>query len=130
MVYRYYSKLRPVSMGTFPQNKNFITFNNFGERTMCDSIKDYAWGYVEYSTPLTPEEILSYDLIDGSRKSFYGVYIRKNNITGDVKAKPYKEVLGCIKPGDIEKSGTAFDVFCYWFENKSDADAMIKEYSE
>lgn len=61
-MYRYYSPLRPVSIGTFPAVHK-LTFRNFPERTYIDSIGREAWGYVEYDAPLTDQEAADYDLI-------------------------------------------------------------------
>lgn len=61
-MYRYYSVLRPVSIGTIP-TVHKLTFRNFMQRQYVESIGREAWGYVEYDSPLTEEEASQYDLI-------------------------------------------------------------------
>lgn len=65
-VTRYYSILRPVSIGTFP-NRGKVFIRNFGgDRIYVPSIKHEAWGYIEYTDAvLTDEECSNYDLIKG-----------------------------------------------------------------
>lgn len=64
--HRYYSILRPVSIGTFP-NRGKIFIRNFIDREFVESIGREAWGYVEYDpgTVLTQEECDQYDLVEG-----------------------------------------------------------------
>lgn len=59
--YKYYSILRPISLGAHP-DKNVLRIRNFDDRTFCEEIEREAWGYVVYSEPLTGKEAKSYDL--------------------------------------------------------------------
>ena len=61
-MYRYYSPLRPVDLGTIP-TVHKLTIRNFDSREYVDSIGREAWGYVEYDAPLTDQEAADYDLI-------------------------------------------------------------------
>lgn len=61
-VYRYYSLLRPVSPGTYPQPSEVKNIVNFDERTFIDDINRYAWGYIEYEKELSWDEARDYDL--------------------------------------------------------------------
>ena len=61
---RYYSILRPVSIGTFPK-KGAVSIRNFDSRQYIESIHHEAWGYIEYlDTELTDQECRQYDLIE------------------------------------------------------------------
>lgn len=62
-IYRYYSILRPVAPGTFPNKGTLIRIVNFDGGTMIDSIGKMAWGYIEYSYPLTEKDIENYELV-------------------------------------------------------------------
>lgn len=61
-VYRYYSTLRPVSIGTYPRPKEAKNIVNYDDKTFIDDIGQYAWGYVEYEKPLEWSEAQAYDL--------------------------------------------------------------------
>lgn len=63
MVFRYYSPLRPVAPGTFPNCGTIKRIENFDEKTMIPSIRRRVWGYIEYEKPLTAEDIAAYELI-------------------------------------------------------------------
>lgn len=63
MVYKYYSIMRPVSIGTFPDNGAILGIANFKNRQMVKSIGRMAWGYINYSKPLTEKQISAYELV-------------------------------------------------------------------
>ena len=67
---KYYSVLRPISMGTFPKIKNnhIISIENFDERIFCVEINRPAWGYIEYEMPVEDELLKQYELIKGEQK--------------------------------------------------------------
>lgn len=61
MAYRYYSTLRPLMVGGIPFPKqpgeSITTIVNFEEgRTYCKDIDRPAWGYIEYTAPLDPQQ--------------------------------------------------------------------------
>lgn len=62
---RYYSILRPIGPGTFPKTQEVIGFHNYDRRTYIPAIDHEAWGYIDYTAPLTDREASSYDLIRG-----------------------------------------------------------------
>lgn len=64
-VNRYYSILRPVSIGTFPDRINIERFRNFEYRTRVEEIQYVAWGYFETPDKLTEQECYEYDLVEG-----------------------------------------------------------------
>lgn len=51
MSHRYYSPLRPLSLGTFPkpQGNEILHIENFEERQNVPEIARQAWGYIEYN---------------------------------------------------------------------------------
>lgn len=55
MSHRYYSPLRPLSLGTFPkpQGNEILHIENFEERQNVPEIARQAWGYIEYKEALT-----------------------------------------------------------------------------
>jgi hypothetical protein len=57
-VYKYYSTQRPVDMGTFPKTEGGPTeIVNFDGRRPVERGQFAAWGYLEYSAPLTERQI-------------------------------------------------------------------------
>lgn len=62
---RYYSILRPVSIGTFPKPKDneVLNINNFDNRSYCKEIDKEAWGFIDYEKPLSSDDAERYDLI-------------------------------------------------------------------
>lgn len=65
MSYKYYSPLRPLSLGTFPkpQGNEILHIENFKERQNVPEIARQAWGYIEYKEALTEIEAAAYELI-------------------------------------------------------------------
>lgn len=65
MSHRYYSPLRPLSLGTFPkpQGNEILHIENFEERQNVPEIAQQAWGYIEYKEALTEIEAAAYELI-------------------------------------------------------------------
>jgi hypothetical protein len=60
--YRYYSLQRPVMLGSYPKTANVININNYDDRVLIDDIGRLAWGYIEYSEPLTKQACYDYEL--------------------------------------------------------------------
>lgn len=61
--YRYYSTQRPVDLGTYPKAGGaFIGFENFDKREQVENGSFLAWGWLDYSRPLTDSEISDYEL--------------------------------------------------------------------
>lgn len=62
-MYRYYSIMRPISIGTFPKNKSVRDIVNFDRRQFVSEINREAWGYIEYAAPLTEKQAADYELV-------------------------------------------------------------------
>ena len=58
---KYFSVMRPVSIGTFPR-EGVEEIVNFDNRTYCPEINREAWGYIEYRE-LSEKEVSEYELI-------------------------------------------------------------------
>ena len=63
MAHKYYSIMRPVSIGTFPDNGTILGIVNFDTRQMVESIGKMAWDYINYGKPLTEKQISDYELV-------------------------------------------------------------------
>lgn len=62
---RYYSILRPVSIGTYPKPKDnkVLKIVNFDSRTYYKDIGREAWGYIDYEKPLSLDDVVKYELV-------------------------------------------------------------------
>ena len=65
--YRYYSKLRPVSIGTYPKG-GVQSLHNYVDRQYVMDAGCKVWGYVEYDRELTQQEAFAYDLVPGGKE--------------------------------------------------------------
>lgn len=63
MTYRYYSALRPISLGTTPSDAVFDEVVNFDRRQFVPEIKREAWGYFEAAAPLSLKACDDCDLV-------------------------------------------------------------------
>jgi len=60
-LYRYYSLLRPIGIGTYPKG-GVQRIHNFDFRQHVPAIGREAWGYIEYVRELSEKEIKDYEL--------------------------------------------------------------------
>lgn len=103
---RYYSTLRPIGLGTCPDN--FVEFENFDFRKHVDSINREAWGWVEYEKPLECPE--KYDLVP-ERTTHGGIWVEYDNYLWEVvDIKRDKVMLLDLCTGEMERIIPA-DVF-------------------
>lgn len=63
-VFRYYSVLRPVASDSVPKAAEATKIWNFDKKTFCQEINMEAYGYIEYSNPLSVRECAAFDLIE------------------------------------------------------------------
>jgi hypothetical protein len=68
MRHRYWLTLRPAMPGTVP-TKNLEHIENYDRRVFDESAGREVWGYVEYSEPLTEDQMFDYDLVKGKEES-------------------------------------------------------------
>lgn len=61
-MYKYFTILRPVSIGTFPK-EGFVDFVNYDNRRYVPEIDHNAWGYLLYDRELSEEEMHDYDFM-------------------------------------------------------------------
>lgn len=53
-MYRYYCILRPPMLGGLPFGRVLMEAEHFDDRKYVPEIDRMAWGWVEYTDPLTP----------------------------------------------------------------------------
>ena len=62
VTFKYFATQRILQLGAFPKNENLMQVVNFNEPTYCVAIGNKAYGYVEYSKPLSDKECSDYEL--------------------------------------------------------------------
>lgn len=63
---KYYSLMRPVSIGTYPK-EGAVNIVNFDTRMYIPALAKMAWGYIEYNRDLSDKEAADYELEAVSR---------------------------------------------------------------
>ena len=63
--YRYYLRMRPPGIGCQPKG-GLECLHAFKSATYVESIGKWAWGWAEYTRPLTCDEIRDYELVRGT----------------------------------------------------------------
>lgn len=123
---RYYSTLRPISIGCFPHGHEVTEICNFQKREFVEKIGKDAWGFIEFADNLTEKEANQYDLIPEELKTYYSVIATVYD-DGRKKARHYTTECSIAKPEDTEKPGKGKYIYLCWFDSKEEADDFIKE---
>lgn len=123
---KYYSTLRPIGIGCYPNNHDVLEIVNFNERVFVEQINHAAWGYIVFADELSEKEADSYDLISAECKTWFGVLVTIPN-DGETTAKMYKAVTSAIKPEEEEKQLKHKILFTMWFDTKEAAEEFINE---
>lgn len=63
MTYRYYLRMRPPFIGCFPKLDTLTDVCPFDFLQQTE--QGMAWGYVDYSAPLTDKQVYDYELSEG-----------------------------------------------------------------
>lgn len=99
---KYYSVLRPVSIGTYPKD-GAQEIHNFNDRIYIDSIGRDAWGYIVYDRELSKKEYESWDLLpenSGANRKALELTAGKLLMAAGYSGK---EALETVKSLDIEE---------------------------
>ena len=126
MSVKYYSTQRPVVMGSYPNNGNVEEINNFDEKTYCESIDREAYGYVEYSEPLTDAEAKSYELTKDGMKTYYCVmtsFDDKGHTMSHITSTKETDEM----PENSFKSTRNRDIYTDWFDDYEEAVRFVED---
>lgn len=126
---RYYSTQRPVIPGSYPKRNLVVEVNNFDEKTYCEEIGGEAWGYIDYSEPLTKEDADAYELIQAGLHTYYSVTTSFDN-RGRVQASITSTIQAAVKPEQTYRSTSRKDIYVDWFESREAAEKFAKEARE
>ena len=107
---RYYSTMRPVQPGGFPNREGVEEIHNFDTKTFCEEIGREAWGYIDYREPLTKEQAEAYELTLGGMKTYWCVTTSVDN-RGRVVANITNTVEAVCKPENSSTSTSRRDIY-------------------
>lgn len=123
---RYYSTMRPVMPGSFPNRISVEEIHNFDTKTFCEEIGREAWGYIDYNEPLTKEQAEAYELIHGGLKTYWCVTTSVDN-RGRVIAAITDIKEAVCKPENTSTSTSRKDIYNDWFDTAEEAKAFVEE---
>lgn len=104
-MYKYYSLLRPVSVGTVP-NYTISEMVNFDQRKYVDEIQREAWGYFVTPEEISENELCEYDLVsaDTLTSKWQSVAEKISQFSqkaGD--ALDTEDILSAVTSGNLEE---------------------------
>lgn len=123
---KYYSVLRPVSMGTFPERDKVKQIVNFDDRQFVEEINHEAWGYIEYEEEIDPILAKSYDLVSEKSPIWYGVQSVFYN-SGKTKARIIDTIRAANKPDSRFSELETCSIYIDWFATKEEADQAVED---
>ena len=123
---RYYSTMRPVQPGGYPNRESVEEIHNFDTKTFCEEIGREAWGYIDYREPLTKEQAEAYELTLGGMKTYWCVTTSVDD-RGRVVANITNTVEAVSKPENSSESKSRKDIYNDWFESREEAQKFVEE---
>lgn len=123
---RYYSTMRPVQPGGYPNRESVEEIHNFDTKTFCEEIGREAWGYIDYREPLTKEQAEAYELTLGGMKTYWCVTTSVDD-RGRVVANITNTIEAVSKPENSSTSTKRRDIYNDWFESEEEAQAFVDE---
>ena len=120
---RYYSTLRPISIGCFPHGHEVTEICNFQKREFVEKIGREAWGYIEFSHTLSKQNQISYELLPGGgmserqfRSQFAGVLTEKEiDRLSAYSVFKYKKAHGITKVSESDRAIARLELMQYLF---------------
>lgn len=122
---RYYSKLRPVSIGTYPVGMAVET-HNYDHRQYVEDAGCEVYGYIDYNRKLSEDEINHYDLIPGGLTTYW-VVITSVYDTGRVTCNIVARERHARKPDHYHTSTQRKDIYIDYFESQEEAEQFVSE---
>lgn len=123
---RYYSTHRPILPGGFPEKDKVERIQNLDHKEFCEEIGDEAWGFIEYSEPLTKEQADAYELVPTGMKTFWCVTTSVYD-NGSVRAAITDCIKAVKKPENEVRELKKKDVYHDWFGSKEEADQFVED---
>jgi len=122
---RYYSKLRPVSIGTYPVGMA-VNYKNYDRRTYIEDAGCEVYGYIDYNRELSEDEIKHYDLVPGGLTTYWVVITSVHN-TGRVTCNIVATERHAAKPNHSHVSTSRKDIYIDYFDSREAAEQFVQE---
>lgn len=122
---RYYSRLRPVSIGTYPAGMVLDT-HNYDSKTFVEAAGCEVYGYIDYDRELSKEEIEHYDLVPGWLKPYW-VVVTSVDDHGHVISNITGTEMHCRKPDTFCKESRRIDIYIDYFESREEAEQYVED---
>lgn len=122
---KYYSRLRPLVPGTYPEGR-IKEIKNYDEKRYIDEIGYAAWGYVDYDGEISDNEARRYDLISEEYHMYYCV-LSCIYEDGQSKSVLREQKILKKKPIDEYYERKNCRLLINWFGDYSKVEACIKE---
>jgi hypothetical protein len=123
---RYYSTMRPVLPGGYPNRNSVKEICNFDTKVFCEEIGREAWGYIDYQEPLTEEQMEVYELIPRGMKTYWCVKTSVDD-NGRVVANITNTIEAVSKPENSFTITKRRDIYNDWFESYEEAQEFVEE---
>ncbi len=123
---KYYSERRPLLPGGYPAKDKALQIVNFDERIYCEEIAAEAWGYIEYSEPLSAEQADAYELTLAGQKKFWGVTTTVYD-NGRVTSAITSVITAVRIPENKEKELARKTIYMDWFSSEEEANAFVED---
>lgn len=123
---KYYSTLRPITLGSYPMKDKVKEIINFDNKTYVEDIQQEAWGYIEYSEELDAATADSWDLVLEGLTTWYAVTSSFYD-NGKVRAAITDTVRAAQKPESGYKELKRRSVHVDYYSTKKEADKAVEE---
>ena len=123
---KYYSERRPLLPGGYPAKDKALQIVNFDERIYCEEIAAEAWGYIEYSEPLSAEQADAYELTLAGQNKFWGVTTTVRD-DGRVTSAITSVITAVRIPENKEKELARKTIYMDWFSSEEEANAFVED---
>lgn len=123
---KYYSTVRPLMPGGYPQKETVLEIKNFDKKIFCDEVGRDAWGYIEYSDELPEKEAEEYELTKAGMMIWWGVTTSFDD-AGRVVSHITSTVEADVKPKDTYTSTSKKDIYVDWFESREAAEKHVAD---
>lgn len=123
---RYYSVNRPIGPGTYPADRKPDSIINFDDKKYCQEIQGLGWGYMNYSEPLTDQQVKDYELVPAGLKNWFCVVTTVYD-DGRVTSNLVDVVQRCTKPENTVHNGKRSDVYIDYFATGVEAEKYIQD---
>lgn len=123
---KYYSTMRPILPGGYPQTAKVLEIHNFDTAIFCEEIKQDAWGYILYEKPISDKDAENYELTSAALKPYWCV-VSTFDDHGRVTANIVNVEMAAERPTDTFRSTPRKDIYINYFPSQEEAEEYVQE---